>query len=513
MKSLLEQLAELPAELRSERIARLDLDERKFLAGWGGQSRPEQREPPGNWTYWALIGGRGSGKTRAAAEWVCDRIEGIDSRTRSPITFRAEHVGFIARSSADARRVMVEGESGFIRCAERRGMTVLKNPSRAQMTVTCLDGHEAVVTWFSAEEPESLRGPQHDTLWADEFAAWARKVDDVGGTAFTNAQAGLRLSDQPKGVFSTTPRMSPEIKSIFNDESGDWARTGMTTWDNAANLAGSFIQVLRRQHPEGSRLAMQEFEGMLLEEVEGALWTLESIAQTRLGQLPDGRVVPPPTLIQRAVAVDPSLTWKGEHAECGIVGGGVTEHQQLVVMYDMSISGSPEEWAAQVSRCAALLDTKIVIAEGNQGGEMVGSIIRNYDPTLVVEVVFAKDGKRARAEPVAQLWDQLRAGIYGSLPGLEGQMTGWSSLEDKSPDRLDALAWLGWWAMKRMFYSPPGWAASTDRRIDSSINRGPTPIDVATMPGAPNRRMTRRERLAAIADQRRARRQDRFGVR
>lgn len=496
-RSLLEDVAVLPVELRRERIERLTPEERKFLAGWGGQSRPEQREPAyQGWTYWALIGGRGSGKTRAAAEWVCDRIEGTDSRTRSPVPFRAEHVGFIARSSADARRVMVEGESGFIRCAERRGMSVLKNPSRAQMTVHCIDGHEAVVTWYSAEEPESLRGPQHDTLWADEFAAWAKKVDDVGGTAFTNAQAGLRLSDMPKGVFSTTPRMSPEIKAIFNDESGDWARTGMTTWDNAANLAESFIQVLRRQHPEGSRLAMQEFEGMLLEEVEGALWTLGSLDQTRLDAMR-----PPPTLVQRAVAVDPSLSWAGQGNECGIVGGGITDRQQLVVMYDYSVEAGPDDWAAQVARCCALLDTKIVVAEGNQGGEMVGSIIRNYDPSLVVEVVFAKDNKRARAEPVAQLWDQLRAGIYGSLPGLEGQLTGWSSYDNTSPDRLDALAWLGWWAMKRMFYTPPGWSSSADRRIDSRINRGPALVEVGTMPGAANRQLTRKERLAAIAAQ------------
>lgn len=492
--SLLEQLARLPADVRKLRMDALDDDEKALLLSWGGRSRPEQREPEEQgWSYWALIGGRGSGKTRSAAEWVCDRIQGIDSRTRARVPFRAVHIGFIGRSAGDVRRVMVEGESGFFACAGARGMTWVFNPSRAQITVTDVDGHEAIITLFSAEEPESLRGPQFDTLWADEFAAWPRKVDDVGGTAFTNAQSGLRLGDHPKGVFSTTPRMTEDIRNIFNDESGDWIRTQMTTWDNETNLAPSFIAVLQRQHPAGSRLAMQEFEGMLLEEVEGALWTLQSIEQTRLNALR-----PPPLLVHRAVAVDPSVQWQGQGAECGIIGGGITERQQLVVMYDYSISGSPEDWAAQVSRCAALLDTKTVVAEGNQGGEMVGAIIRNYDPTLQVEIVFAKDGKRARAEPVAQLWDQLRAGIYGSLPGLEGQLTGWSGLDSVSPDRLDAAVWLGHWGMKRMFYAPPGWASSIDRRVNSRIGEA-VPIPVSAMPGSTAAPRTRRERLAAIA--------------
>jgi phage terminase large subunit-like protein len=504
-KSLVEVLAELPPAVRTERLQELNEAERIMLAGWGGQSRPEQREPiEQGWTYWALIGGRGSGKTRASAEWVCDRIEGIDSRTRTPSTeARAKHIGFIGRSAGDVRRVMVEGESGFVACAERRGWYVLYNPSRAQLTVRCPDGHEATITLFSAEEPESLRGPQHDTLWADEFAAWARKMDSVGNTAFTNAQAGLRLGDHPKGVFSTTPRMSPEIKAIFNDESGDWIRTGMTTWDNQANLAPSFIAVLRRQHPAGSRLAMQEFEGMLLEEVEGALWTLTSLDQTRLDASR-----PPPVLVQRAVAVDPSVQWQGQGSECGIIGGGLTEHQQLVATLDMSISKGPDEWAAQVGRACATLDTKTVIAEGNNGGALVSSVIRNYDPTLIIEIVFAKDGKRARAEPVAQLWDQLRAGIYGSLPGLEGQLTGWSSYENESPDRLDALAWLGHWAMKRMFYLPPGFAAAHDQHINATIGAKPL-VTVGSMPGADGRGMTRAERLRALAAEGRTRRRRR----
>lgn len=502
--SLQMQLASLPDEdQRHNAIEAMSPAERELLASWGGQARPEQLQPDGgDWTYWAAIGGRGSGKTRLSAEWVCDRIQGIDSRTRQRVAFRAKYIGFIGRSAGDVRRVMVEGPSGFIVCAERRGMAVIYNPSRAQITVTDVDGHKAVITLFSAEEPDSLRGPEHDTVWADEFAAWPRKMDSVGNTAFTNVQAGLRVGEHPRGVFSTTPKVTLDIKSIWNDDTGDWIRTAMTTWDNEVNLAASFIAVLRRQYPAGSRLAQQEFEGLLLEEVEGALWSLKTIDQTRI----DSRR-PCPMLVQRAVAVDPSVQWRGEGSECGIIGGGLTDRQQFVVTVDRSVSGGPEKWAEEVVRACVELDTKTVIAEGNNGGALVKTVIENLDPTLNVHIVFARDGKRARAEPVAFLWDQKRAGIYGSLPGLEGQMTGWSSYESESPDRIDALAWLGHWAMQRMFYLPPGWASSAGRSVNSAVG-GEQLVVAAAMPGITNEeapkepakvvRLSRKERLAML---------------
>lgn len=472
--SLQMTLAVMEPDEREQVLATFTDEELAVIASWGGEARPEQLAPEGGWSYWALIGGRGSGKTRAAAEWVCDRIEGIDSRTRARVEFRSTHVGFIGRTAGDVRSVMLEGESGFIAAAERRGMQVLFNPSRAQLTVTCPDGHECIVRLYSADEPDSLRGPQFDTLWGDEFAAWSRKVDAVGNTALTNAQAGLRLSDHPRGCFTSTPRPTAEVKAIFADETGDWVRTRMTTWDNAANLAGSFISTLERQHG-GTRLAAQEFEGLLVEEVEGALWSRAGLDQFRVKPW-DGDTVP--VLAHRAVAVDPSVAFKGQGDECGIVAGGVGVDRRFYVTGDYSMSADPDDWAREVVRVFYLTGAQVVIAEGNQGYALVASVIHNIDPTVPVDIVHASDGKRARAEPVAQLWDAIegavaRASIVGSLPGLEDQLTGWSRYDDESPDRLDALAWLGHWAMKRMFYLPTAFSSrSAGRSVGQSLERG-----------------------------------------
>lgn len=487
--SLQEQLAELPEPERNAVLAELTPAELAVLTSWRGMARPEQMAPAGEWSYWALIAGRGSGKTRAAAEWVCDRIEGIDSTTGQPSEDRARYVAFIGRTAGDVRRVMVEGESGFIACAERRGLTVLFNPSRAQITVTCRDGWEAVVTLFSADEPDSLRGPQHDTLWGDEFAAWARKVDAVGNNALSNAQAGLRLGKMPQGVFTTTPRPSPEVKMILNDETGLWVRTRMSTWDNAANLAPGFIDTLLRQYG-GTRLAAQEFEGLLVEEVEGALWSILRLDSTRV--VP-GRGDVLPVLPHRAIAVDPSVAFKGEGDECGIISGGVGVDMRFYVTGDWSLSADPDDWARRVVEAYHRTEASIVIAEGNQGYALVSSVIKNIDPSIPVDIVHARDGKRARAEPIAQWWEpgQMRASIVGSWPDLEEQLTTWSKYENESPDRLDAMVWLGHWAKDRMFSLPVGFSArSAERSVPTRITKGEVrPAFAArTRRGRPGRR-------------------------
>jgi len=425
--SLVEELASLPVEEAEAIIDAMSAEERAMLTSWAGQARPEQQAPLGDWTYWALIAGRGAGKTRAAGEWVCDRIEaGI-----------ARYVGFIGRSAGDCRRIQVHGESGFIACAERRGMTVVEQPSRAQLVV---DG-EVIVMLFSAEEPDSLRGPQTDTLWGDEFAAWAPKKDPVGNTAFTNAKAGLRLGDKPQGVFSTTPRPIPEVREAIENKSGLWVVTQMATWDNQANLAPSFIAGLQEQFA-GTRLAAQEFEGKFLEDVEGALWTYGSIHETRRDEAP--------LLPLRAIAVDPSVSRNGEGDECGIVCGGVGDDEHFYVTHDLSASLGVDAWARRVVDAFYWFGAQAVIAEVNNGGAMVEAMIHNVDPSVPVLMVRAADSKRARAEPVAQLWDQGRGHIVGEMPGLEQQLVTWSDRQKESPDRLDALVWLGHWAKERM---------------------------------------------------------------
>lgn len=473
--SLLETVAALPEDERTALLEGLSPQELSVLHGWRGQARPEQMPPPGDWSYWALVAGRGSGKSRSAAEWVCDRIEGIGVDGR-PTKFRAKSIAFIGRTAGDVRRVMVEGqESGFIACAERRGLTIKFNPSRAQLTVVCPDGHEARIVMFSADEPDSLRGPQHDTVWGDEIAAWQRKTDAVGNTALTNAQAGLRLGEHPQGVFSTTPRPTPAMKAILKDETGSWVSTRMTTWDNAANLAPGFIEVLQAQYG-GTTMAQQEFEGMLIEAIEGALWTPERLNATRVipGAIrwPGAPAQRMPVMPHRAVAVDPSITFKGEGDECGIVTGGVGTDLRFYVTGDYSMSAGPDEWAREVVRAYHQTSAALVIAEGNQGYALVSSVIRNVDASVPVEIVHASDGKRARAEPVSQWWDpgQQRASIVGQWPLLEEQLTQWSNLESESPDRLDAMVWLGHWAKDRMFALPSSFRLKSTRRVPDALS-------------------------------------------
>jgi phage terminase large subunit-like protein len=326
----------------------------------------------------------------------------------------------------------------------------------------------------------------------------------VGNTALTNAQAGLRLGEDPRAVFTTTPRVTPEVKAIYEDDTGSWVMTRMATWDNQANLAPSFIDVLRRQY-EGTRLAAQEFEGLLVEEVEGALWHLASLDASRVKPTD-----PQPMLIHRAVAVDPSVAFRGEGDECGIIAGGVGIDRRMYATHDFSMSGEPDAWARRVVDAYYATGAQVVIAEGNNGGAMVSAMIHNIDPTIPVETVYASDGKRARAEPVAQLWEpgpsfdpadsgstsSARASLVGYLPDLESQLTGWSKFESESPDRLDALAWLGHWCMERMWYAPAGFsrkASATSVRTDLSGQRRPEPAVAAD-----DDRPSRRERLAAI---------------
>lgn len=427
-KSLVQEIAEMPEAEADAILDAMSPEERRVLASWAGQSRPEQQEPEGGWSYWLIMGGRGSGKTRPAAEWVLDRIEeGL-----------ATNIGFIGRTAGDVRRIQIEGpKSGFVVCAERRGMTVRHLSAQQKLVV---DG-EVEVLLFSADQPNQLRGPELDTVWGDEFANWPRIVDDEGNTAFTNAQGTLRLGDHPRAVFTTTPKPIVEMRTALKDVSGKWVISRMATSDNVANLPPIYVATLREQY-EGTRLWRQEFLGEFLEEVEGALWTYDRLADSRREEIP-----PMPFV---AVAVDPSVSERGEGDECGIVSGGVGDNREFYVLRDDSMRGGVAEWAQRAVDVYRVIGAQVMICEINNGGALVTEAIHNIDPMIRVLPVRAADSKRARAEPVAQLWEQGRAHIVGVLPGLEEQLTGWSNKSKASPDRLDAMVWLGHWAMERM---------------------------------------------------------------
>jgi phage terminase large subunit-like protein len=458
----IEDLAALPEGERSAaldaRMAELEPRHAAFLLSWEGRRRPSQWiDPVNDALLVACLGGRGAGKTLTASEATCDRIEADQLR----------HGAFISRTPGDVRRVMIEGEeSGFMACADRRGIEAHYQPSLAQITIA--DG--GTITLYSAQEPDSLRGPQHDTLVCDEFSSWPRKVDAMGNTAFSNALAGLRLGPNPLGIFTTTPKATPEIRDILTDKTGLWRAARMTTWANAANLAPGFVTTLRKMYG-GTRLAAQEFEGLYVEDVEGALWTTEGLEASRV-PLDVGetwRTVLDERMPWRWTAVDPSVAADGGGDECGIVSGGVGLDRRFYVCLDSSGHLGPREWADRAVWAYREMGSACIVAEGNQGGALVSAVIGNIDPTIPVEIVHARAAKRARAEPVAMLWQaedgvEPMASIVGSLPELEAELTGWSGESTVSPNRLDALAWLGAKALRYLYEPEASWSSTTPAR-------------------------------------------------
>lgn len=439
-------------------------DHLEQVLSWPMMRRPDQETPGGAWSYWLLSGGRGSGKTRTGAEWVCDRIEA--DLCRAGI--------FVGRVPAEVREVMIEGESGFMACAEARGLRPRYYPSRRLIEIP---GGAKIVT-RSAQVPDEARGGNHDTGWGDEFAAWPRRRDPMGNTAFSNLTAALRAGPDPRMVLTTTPKAIPEIAEAIEDDrqgGGLWVVRRTPTWANRAHLPRSYIRALLKRHG-GTRLAAQEFEGLYVADVEGALWSTVGLEFSRV--LLDATIETPPSVhvdlaLRRLrelgvdltfpyVAVDPSASEEGEGDECGISLGGVGSDRRFYVVGDFSAHMGPRAWGEAAIAAYRQLGALAIIAEGNKpGGALVKGIIHTIDPTVPVEIVHARQGKRARAEPVAVLWDgddrnPPKASMVGYFPELEAELTGWDARQSKSPNRLDALAWLGTKAMDHLYYAEAG---------------------------------------------------------
>ncbi|MEH6772549.1 MAG: terminase family protein [Cereibacter changlensis] len=386
---------------------------------------PHQLPPEGAWKSWVIMGGRGAGKTRAGAEWVRAEVEG--SAPLDP--GRSRRVALVGETVDQVREVMVFGESGILACSppDRRpeweaGRRRLVWPNGATAQV------------FSAHEPESLRGPQFDAAWADELAKW-KKAEE----AWDMLQFALRLGTHPRQVVTTTPRNVGVLKAILKNPST--VVTHAPTEANRAYLAASFLEEVRARY-EGTRLGRQELEGVLLEEAEGALWTAARLEALRLDAAP--------RLSRVVVAVDPPVTGHGGSDECGIVVvGAVTEGPpqdwQAVVLEDASVAAaSPDAWARAALAAVRRHGAERLVAEVNQGGDLVESVIRQIDPLVPYRGVHATRGKVARAEPVAALYEQHRVRHLRGLAGLEAQMCRMTlqGYEGKgSPDRVDALVW------------------------------------------------------------------------
>ena len=377
---------------------------------WALSARDDQRPPSGGWRTWLLLGGRGAGKTRTGAEWVLDRVRA-----------GARRVALVAPTLHDARAVMVEGESGLLhlgapweRPTFRASLRRLDYPNGASAHV------------FTSEDPDSLRGPQFDAAWADEFCAWSH-----AGDTLANLRMGLRLGADPRLVVTTTPRPTPPLKALMA-EPGTVLTRG-TTEENAA-LSPDFADHMQALYG-GTHLGRQELMGELVEDVPGALWPRDLLLAVRR------RTAPP--LARIVVAVDPPVSTGARADACGIVVAGLADDGTVWVVEDATRQGlSPSGWAARVAARYAHWKADCVVAEVNQGGDLVRDVLLGADPGLPVRMVHASRGKRARAEPVALLYER---GRVRHLPGLE-------PLEDElnrigtpgqtgSPDRADALVW------------------------------------------------------------------------
>ena len=386
---------------------------------------PHQLPPGGNWRSWVILGGRGAGKTRAGAEWVRSRVEGSRPADPGP----ARRVALIGETYDQAREVMVFGDSGLLACSPPDRRPVWEAGRRRLVWP-----NGAVAQVFSAQDPEALRGPQFDAAWADELAKWKKGED-----AWDMLQFALRLGDRPQQCVTTTPRDVGVLKRLLARDST--VVTQAATEANAANLAASFLEEVRRRY-DGTRLGRQELDGVLVEEVEGSLWPAPLLARAREATAPEcARIV---------VAVDPPVTSGAAADSCGIVVAGADmsgppSAWRAVVLEDASVAGaSPTGWAEAAVAAFHRHGADRLVAEVNQGGELVADVIRQVDPMVPYRAVRASRGKAARAEPVAALYEQGRVAHRPGLTQLEDQMarmTVRGYLGRGSPDRLDALVW------------------------------------------------------------------------
>lgn len=443
-QSVAEKLRVLDAdELRLEHLQQLkpedlaDLSDEEadiILHTWKLWARPNQLEPdhllPNGelWTTWLILAGRGFGKTRCGAETVIDWVK----------TGTCKRLALVAEDSADARDVMVEGESGIIACSTSDFMPKYE-PSKRRLTWP----NGAVASLFSAEDYDSLRGPQFDGAWCDELCKWRYAQE-----AWDNLQFGLRLGDHPKQIVTTTPRPIKLLKDIILRS--DTVITKGNTRENLSNLAPPFVKAVIEKY-EGTRIGRQELNAELLDDTPGALWSRDLIDRQRVRpQSPEHPIVLP-DFVRIVVAVDPPAS---EQAEAGIIVAGVDGQNRGYVLEDYSLHGSPDEWGRAAVIAYDEWEADLIVYEANQGGDMVKSVIQSAARVMreeqsrtadfvPVQAVHATRGKYVRAEPVSQLYEQGKIYHVGFFAELEDQMCEYTPDGNMgySPDRMDALVW------------------------------------------------------------------------
>lgn len=379
-----------------------------LLHDWEGLiARDKQRLPKQSFENWLVLAGRGFGKTRTGAETVRLWCES------NPI------IHLVGATAGDVRDVMIEGPAGLMNIFPP-GQTPHYEPSKRK--ITFYNGSYAVL--FSAEEPNRLRGPQCYKAWADELAAW--KYDD----AWDQLQFGLRLGDHPQCVITTTPRPTEIIRGLVKD--AETFVTKGSTFENKHNLSPSFLRKMQKKY-EGTTLGRQELYAEILEDVEGALWTIGLISEHRVNNMPD--------LVRAVVALDPSASSRKDSDEAGIIAAGVGRDGDYYVFEDGSGIFSPDEQSRETINLYKKYNLDALVYEKNNGGDWIPTVIKGIDKNINTQQVWASRGKETRAEPVAALYEQGKVHHVGNLPKLENEMTTWVPKLSKSPNRVDALVW------------------------------------------------------------------------
>lgn len=416
-KSIAETIALFDEEQQQEILDFLgDQYSEQILYEWLFWSRPKQIMPDGtDWTNWLLLAGRGFGKTKAGAEAVKQVVESRD----------AKRIALVAETPADARDVMIEGESGLLNIFPKS-----KTPDYQPSKRKVIFSNGAVAHIYSGHNPDQLRGPQHDFAWCDELASW--KYQET----FDNLLMGLRLGSNPRCVITTTPRPIPIIKQLVEEQ--ETIVTRGTTYENINNLPPAYINRIINKY-EGTRLGRQELEAQILESNPNALWNRELLEEVRI------RKKDKPQFDKIAVAIDPAITSNKKDTskrkksnEVGIVIVATDENGQGYVLEDLSRVAKPHKWGNIAVEAYHGFKADLIIAESNQGGEMVENVINTIDDIVPVKLIHASRGKYTRAEPVSSLYEQKRVYHVGSFAKLEDQMCNFTGTGE-SPDRLDAL--------------------------------------------------------------------------
>jgi len=389
------------------------LAEREPDSAWRREARAEQLPPTGSWFIWLILGGRGFGKTWAGSHWLAEQAQATPG-----------DYAVIGRSEQDTRETCIEGSSGLLRALGLQRSSPQYRRGTGQIRLS----NGSTIYAYSAESPESTRGPNLSGAWCDELAAW-RFLSQTWDEALMPA---LRIGD-PRVVVTTTPRPVPLLRELVSRKDGSVVITRGSTFDNAAHLSARALAEFRRY--EGTRIGRQEIMGELLDDVEGALWTRELIEPARVSKIDRE------ALVRVVVAVDPAVTAGPKSDDTGIVVAGIDKDGKGYVLDDFTCHLPPDKWAKRVMAARLKWKADRVIAEKNNGGMLVESVMRTVDPSMPITLVHASIGKAPHAEPILAVYEQAKVAHVGAFPELEDEMCTWVPGSRTSPDRLDALVW------------------------------------------------------------------------